>query len=95
MHPAPSDGTSIFEAASADAYTSARLSPEIGVSRDELESDAYVNGSSRELAGRGVYGEYSLFLPAEVLSTDGGPGLDLERIDDILLRIDYVSVARD
>jgi hypothetical protein len=26
---------------------------------------------------------------------DGGEGLRLERIDDILLRLDYVSVARN
>jgi hypothetical protein len=64
----------------------------LNVPRSELESETYDDGSSRELAGRGVYGEYTLFIPAEVLST-GGPGLDLANVDDILLRIDYVSVA--
>jgi hypothetical protein len=47
-----------------------------------------------ELAGRGLYGDYALFLPAEVLSRDGSDGLDLDRVTDVLLRLEYVSVAR-
>ncbi len=78
----------------ADAFASARLQPVLGVSRAELEADGYFNGSSRELAGRGLYGDYALFLPAESLSRDGTPGMDLSRVDDVLVRFDYVSVAR-
>lgn len=62
--------------------------------RAELERDDYANGSTSELAARGLYGEYALFIPAEVLSIDGSDGLVLEHVDDILLRFDYVSVAR-
>jgi hypothetical protein len=93
--PGPAPGTSIEEAAQADAFASARLAPAIGVTRRALEEDDYGEGGSRELAGRGLYGDYSLFLPAEMLSRGGSPGLDLGRVTDILLRVDYVSVARD
>ena len=64
------------------------------MTRAQLESDSYFNGSSRELAGRGLYGDYALFIPAESLSRAGGAGLDLSRLDDVLVRFDYVSVAR-
>ena len=72
--------------------------------REELEKDAYANGRRAELAARRLYGDYALFFPAGVLSLpryDGAgalvgytDGLDLTAVDDILLRIDYVSVAR-
>jgi hypothetical protein len=78
----------------ASGYTDARISPFVGVTRAELEADGYANGSSRELAGRGLYGDYALFFPAEVLSRDGSDGLDLDRVTDVLLRLEYVSVAR-
>jgi hypothetical protein len=78
----------------ADAFASARLQPVLGVTRAELEADDYFNGSSRELAGRSLYGDYALFVPVESLSQEGGPGLDLSRVDDVLVRFDYVSVAR-
>jgi hypothetical protein len=78
----------------ADAFASARLQPVLGVTRAELEADSYFNGASRELAGRGLYGDYTLFIPAESLTRDGTPGVDLSRVDDVLLRFDYVSVAR-
>ena len=63
--------------------------------RGEFEKENYSQGATTELAGRGLYGDYALFIPAGVLSVDGGEGLRLERIDDILLRLDYVSVARN
>jgi hypothetical protein len=93
MRTPPPEGVTFAELADQDAFTTARLSPVLNVPRSELESETYDDGSSRELAGRGVYGEYTLFIPAEVLSTGVGPGLDLDNVDDILLRIDYVSVA--
>lgn len=93
---APSGGNETFEEiAEANAFTSARITPTINVARADFESDTYLEGASRELAGRGVYGDYVLFLPAESLSRNGSGGLDLEAIDDILLRIDYTSVASD
>ncbi|MEM9074914.1 MAG: hypothetical protein AAGE52_40830, partial [Myxococcota bacterium] len=82
------------DAAAANAFTSARLTPALNVPRAEFEDDSFFNGASRELAGRGVYGDYVLFIPAESIARDGRAGIDLEGVDDILLRVDYVSVAR-
>lgn len=64
------------------------------IDRAELSGDDYENGDTSELAGRGLYGSYALFFPAGVLSQDGGFGLNLNAVEDILLRLDYVSVAR-
>jgi len=58
------------------------------------------DGASTELAARLLFGEYRLFLPATSLAEvgpDGQPrtdGLVLNEVDDILLRVDYLSVAR-
>jgi hypothetical protein len=71
------------------------MQPYLNVSRVELEREDYAQGGTTELAGRGLFGEYALFIPASVLSLDGSPGLRLDRIEDILLRLDYVSVARN
>lgn len=79
-------------------FSKALIQPSLNVPRDELEDDAFANGDSSQLASRGLYGEYALFFPAQVLSQRRGAtvsdGLDLTRIDDILLRFDYVTVAR-
>jgi hypothetical protein len=85
------DTTSVDEV---NAFSNARISAYFNISRAELEDESYFNGDSQELAGRGLYGDYALFFPAETLSTDGGDGLVLTRVDDALLRFDYVSVAR-
>jgi hypothetical protein len=84
--------------------TRARMQAYFNVSREKMEEDAYANGETSELAARGLYGDYALFFPAGILSlprydtkgvvTGYTDGLDLGAIDDILLRIDYVSVAR-
>ncbi|MBI5490007.1 MAG: hypothetical protein HY905_21920 [Deltaproteobacteria bacterium] len=75
------------------AFSNARISAYFNVGRAELEDESYFNGDSQELAGRGFYGDYALFFPAETLSDSGGDGLVLEHVDDVLLRFDYVSVA--
>lgn len=76
----------------------ARIQAYFNVSRAELEDPMYENGSTGELGGRGLYGRYALFVPAELISREDGArrtdGLALDRVDDILLRFDYVSVAR-
>ena len=81
-----------------------RIQAYFNVPRDKFEDDSYANGDTSELAARGLYGDYALFFPAGILSvaqTDAqgqvngqSDGLDLGQVDDILLRIDYVSVAR-
>lgn len=82
-------------------YTSARIEAYFNVARAAFEADDYANGDTSELAARGLYGEYWLFFPASVLASydaDGkatGTGLDLTKVTDVLLRLDYVSVARN
>lgn len=76
-------------------YTRGRMQPYLNVSRSEFEKEDYSQGATTELAGRGLYGDYGLFIPAGVLSVGSSEGLKLERIDDILLRLDYVSVAKN
>jgi hypothetical protein len=82
----------------------ARIQAYFNISREKFEDDAYANGETSELAARGLYGDYALFFPAGILSVPTldaqgnavgfSDGLDLRAVDDILLRIDYVSVAR-
>lgn len=81
-----------------DATTQARIQAYFNVPRAMFEADSYANGETAELAGRGLYGEYILVIPPEVISrrqVDGSfsNGLDLDQVDDVLLRLDYVSVA--
>jgi len=70
------------------------MQPYLNVSREEFEREDFSQGSTDQLAGRGLYGDYALFIPAAALSVDGGPGLKLDAVDDILLRFDYVAAAR-
>jgi hypothetical protein len=86
-------GSSTQSTGEASQYTSARIEAYFNVTRDSFEADDYANGETSELAARGLYGKYALFIPAEVLSMKGGAGLVLNKIDDVLLRLDYVSVA--
>jgi hypothetical protein len=84
---------------SADTTTVARLEAFLNVPVSELINDTYANGDTSELAARGLFGDYELFFPAASLSRPlpGGArsdGLVLEAIDDVLLRVEYVSVAR-
>lgn len=78
----------------AGEYTAARVEAYFNVDRKTFEADDYANGQTSELAARGLYGKYALFIPVEMLSKDGSNGLVLNQIDDVLLRLDYVSVAR-
>ncbi len=80
-------------------YSTARMQPRLNVARTDFEAAMYANGETSELAARGLYGEYALFIPAAVMSVpqpDGtySDGLNLDAVDDVLLRFDYVSVAR-
>lgn len=82
------------------SYTTARLDAYLNQTRADLEAGDYAQGTSGELAGRGLYGRYELFFPAAILyGTDSagkstGKGLRLDRVDDIFIRFDYVSVAK-
>jgi hypothetical protein len=85
------------------SFSRARIQAYFNVARSQLESDDFANGDTSELASRGLFGDYALFFPAGVLSVASADphgavsysdGLNLGAIDDILLRLDYVSVAR-
>ncbi len=57
--------------------------------RSDLFRDAYAEGASQELAGRGLYGDYVLLFPASGLLSNGFP---LSKVEDVLLRFDYLAV---
>jgi hypothetical protein len=82
----------------AELFSRARMQPAVNVARDAFEDDAYANGQTAELAARGLYGDCALFIPANMLSRiENGvasDGLDISEVDDILIRLDDVSVAR-
>jgi hypothetical protein len=91
-------------------HTPALIYPWYNVRRSDFYRDDYTQGSSEELAGRGLYGEYVLLFPhygmleppadcVEENVCDGGtssgcsdPFRDLRRIEDVLIRFDYLSV---
>jgi hypothetical protein len=76
-------------------YAKTRIQSYFNVASEVFQEDDYDDGASEELAGRGLYGEYALFFPAEQLAMEGSDGLHLERVEDILIRFDYVSVAKN
>ncbi|MCB9524089.1 MAG: hypothetical protein H6702_12080 [Myxococcales bacterium] len=93
------DSADRAQAGEADRFSKARIGTALNVSAAEFEAGDYDDGASTELAGRGLYGAYALFLPASSLSLNSPDGvtdgLNLNAVDDILLRIDYLSVAAD
>jgi len=80
----------------ADAYTASLLMPWFNVIRSDFYKDQYVEGSSEEFAGRGLYGDYVLLFPESGLLqwTDGDPTNDfpLTRVEDVLVRFDLISI---
>ncbi len=78
-----------------DGYTTATVDARFDLSRVDLEDEAYFNGDSQELAGRGLYGSYELFLPNQIFASTSGEGVNLDAICDVLLRFDYVSATRN
>jgi hypothetical protein len=71
-------------------HTGAILYPWFNVRRFDFYNSEYRKGASEELAGRGVYGDYVILFPKQVL--EGSRRFPLENVEDILLRIDYLSV---
>lgn len=72
-----------------EMYSWAYVDGWINVKRKDFYSDAYREGASDELAGRGLYGTYMLVIP----EFDGEPVIALDRVEDVLLRFDYISVS--
>jgi hypothetical protein len=79
---------STVDLSDAKEFTAALLYPWFNIPRTQFYSTSYQNGSSQELAGRGLYGDYVLLFPKEVLSS----GFALGNVEDVLLRFDYLSV---
>ncbi len=71
-----------------NAFTWAYTSSWINVKRKDFNAQAYTEGASGEFAGRGLYGEYILLFPWKGLLENG---FELSRVEDVLLRFDYVS----
>jgi hypothetical protein len=68
-------------------YTDAAILAPLNVPRSQFESDAFSEGLSSEMAGYGFYGDYVLFFPKASTA-----GLDLTKVEDVLLRFTYLSV---
>jgi hypothetical protein len=69
-------------------FTASLLYPWFNIPKTEFYATSYQNGSSQELAGRGLYGDYVLLFPQQVLSE----GFALGNVEDVLLRFDYLSI---
>ena len=79
---------SAVDLSDADEFTAALLYPWFNIPKTEFYATSYQNGSSQELAGRGLYGDYVLLFPQQVLSA----GFALGNVEDVLLRFDYLSI---
>ena len=89
-----------------DAFSTAAIYPWFNVRRADFYKSQYAEGASQELAGRGLYGDYVLLFPAELLEGRSVPNppdgqlkasfqidqFPLDRVEDVLLRFDYLSV---
>lgn len=85
-------------AGATNTISRARVRAYVNVARNAFENSMYEEGSSSELAGRGLYGTYYLFIPASSISrAENGTqtsGINLALLNDVLFRLNYVSVAR-
>jgi hypothetical protein len=79
---------STIDLTDATQYTAALLTPWFNVRRTDFDKETYQDGSSEELAGRGLYGDYVLLFPQQLLDGD----FALDRVEDVLIRLDYLSV---
>jgi hypothetical protein len=99
-------GDQAASAGETQAYSTASLYPWFNVRRSNFYKLQYQDGASDELAGRGLYGDYILLFPRQLLEggkpIEPGPGevgettrtekFPLGRVEDVLLRFDYLSV---
>ena len=69
-------------------FTAAGIYPWFNVRRSDFYKLSYQDGASEELAGRGLYGNYILLFPQALIDS----GFPLERVEDVLIRLDYLSV---
>jgi hypothetical protein len=76
----------------AEDFSTAAIFPWFNVRRFDFYNVDYQKGASEELAGRGVYGDYILLFPKEILDEQASPRFPLGKVEDVLLRLDYLSV---
>jgi hypothetical protein len=69
-------------------FTASLLYPWFNIRKTDFYKTTYQDGASEELAGRGLYGDYVLLFPKQVLDD----GFALDKVEDVLLRLDYLSV---
>ena len=62
---------------------------------EQFNSENYTENASTELAARGLYGEYALFFPVQMLRASSANGLDLRKLDDVRIRVDFTSLPAD
>ncbi len=74
-----------------ETYAWSHIDAWVNVRRSDLYKDGYAEGGSDELAGRGLYGNYLLVFPYHGLLDQGSAILN--QIDDVLIRVDYISVS--
>jgi hypothetical protein len=86
--------TALTNTSEASAFSWATVQARLNVDQRTLEAKAYADGQSTGLAGRGAFGDYTLFIPRTTQSVNGSPGLALERVEDVLIRLDYVAAER-
>ena len=80
------------EREASSSFAGAELQPWFNQSRTELlKSPQPPQGSTDELAGRGLYGDYLLVFPYAGMLDDAGT-FNLEGLEDVILRVDYLSV---
>ena len=72
----------------ANDFTAALLYPWFNIRKTDFYKTTYQDGASEELAGRGLYGDYVLLFPKQMLTDD----FKLDKVEDVLLRFDYLSV---
>src|SRR5262249_15043752 len=87
----PSDSAAPVD--QSQSFSTAVLFPWFNVRRSDFFREAYAEGASQELAGRGLYGDYILLFPKELIDKkpiDNGPidnepsdtGFSLENVED-------------
>jgi hypothetical protein len=83
-----------------ESFAKARVQARLNVDPLTFIDPDFSAGASTELAARLLFGDYALFIPATSLAQVNGAGeatgdgLRLNEVDDVLLRFDYLSVAR-
>ncbi len=85
----------------ANGFSTALIYPWFNIRRTDFYKETYQDGASEELAGRGLYGDYVLLFPRDVLEGTANDnnacvavkrGFPLDQVEDVLIRFDYLSV---